>query len=53
MYLCVQEQDGNVLVHKNIKAQATPFLDAVEPFIPSYSPLPAVCWKKGGLSMVV
>ncbi|MFN2244451.1 MAG: IS110 family transposase [Anaerolineae bacterium] len=33
MYLCVQEQDGNVLVHKNIKAQATPFLDAVEPFM--------------------
>ena len=33
MYICIMDQQGNVLVHKNIKAQPTPFLDTIEPFM--------------------
>jgi len=32
MYLCILDQDGNILLHKNIHAQPDPFLKAVEPY---------------------
>ena len=32
MYLCILDQDGTVLLHKNIHAQPDPFLKAIEPY---------------------
>jgi transposase len=32
MYLCILDEDGNILLHKNIHAQPDPFLKAVEPY---------------------
>jgi len=33
MYLCIMDQQGTILLHKNIKAEPTPFLDTIEPFM--------------------
>ena len=33
MYLCILDQDGKVLLHKNFPSNATAFLDAVEPYM--------------------
>lgn len=33
MYLCIQDREGEVLVHKNMETDDTPFLDAVEPYM--------------------
>lgn len=32
MYLCVQDQAGQVQLHKNIRSRPRPFLEAVQPF---------------------
>ena len=32
MYLCILDQDGNILLHKNINAQPDPFLEAIAPY---------------------
>jgi len=32
MYLCILDQDGNTLQHKNIHAQPDPFLKVIEPY---------------------
>jgi transposase len=32
MYLCILDQDGNILLHKNIHAQPDPFLEAIEAY---------------------
>ncbi len=32
MYLCILDQDGNILLHRNMHAQPEPFLKAIKPF---------------------
>lgn len=32
MYVCIMNDDAEILLHKNIEAQAAPFLKALEPF---------------------
>lgn len=32
MYLCIVDRDGNVLIHRNMKSAAEPFLQAVAPY---------------------
>jgi hypothetical protein len=32
MYVCVLSQDGEILLHRNMKAAPEPFLDAVAPY---------------------
>jgi transposase len=32
MYLCIHDQDGEILLHRNIPAKPEPFLDAIAPY---------------------
>jgi len=32
LYLCIQDQEGNVLLHKNLPCDRTRFLEAIEPY---------------------
>jgi len=32
MYLCILDQDGQVVLHHNVSAESEPFLKAVEPY---------------------
>lgn len=32
MYLCIQNLEGNILLHRNMPAEPAPFLKAIEPF---------------------
>jgi transposase len=32
MYLCIHDQDGEILLHRNIPAKPKPFLDAIAPY---------------------
>ena len=32
MYLCVLDQEGDILLHRNIKARPAPLLRAIEPY---------------------
>lgn len=32
IYLCVLDQDGNILTHRNISAKPEPFLNAIAPY---------------------
>ena len=32
MYLCIQNQEGQVVLHRNMEARPEPFLKAIEPF---------------------
>ncbi len=32
MYLCILDQDGEVILHCNMRAEPNPFLNAIEPY---------------------